>query len=41
MVWSSPRVAAKPPEWIGRYRRLRNARFDELDMVVDELKRQA
>jgi hypothetical protein len=25
--------------WIGRYRQLWDARFDELDMLVEELKR--
>ena len=34
-----PRRLAEEAAWIERYRQLWDARFDELDMVVEELKR--
>ncbi len=34
-----PRRLAEEAAWIARYRELWNARFDELDNVVEELKR--
>ncbi len=34
-----PRRLAEEAAWIARYRELWNARFDELDKVVEELKR--
>ncbi len=34
-----PRRLEKETAWIERYRQLWDARFDELDEVVDELKR--
>src|SRR5688572_24159066 len=34
-----PRRLDKETAWIGRYRQLWDARFDELDKVVEELKR--
>jgi len=34
-----PRRLEEEMVWIGRYRQLWDARFDELDKVVEELKR--
>jgi len=34
-----PRRLENEPAWIERYRQLWDARFDELDKVVEELKR--
>lgn len=36
-----PRRLTEETAWIERYRQLWDARFDELDTVIDELKRKA